>query len=128
MVRLLLAVAAVAVETTMVVAGSRPDAELEGLLLPLGLAAAVVTLPYLAVTVVAIVGLARAGGAGVRPTTALAVVDVVVGAVLVGVLVRAMVIGDAWAKSPLWFGLVPLVLGALTLALARRAIPTPVAP
>lgn len=119
-VRLVLAVGAVAVETSMVAVGSRPGAELEGLLVPLGLLAGAVTLPYLVVTITALVALVRARG-GVRRTVGLGVADLVLGVVLVSGLVRAAVLGDPTVTSPLLWGVVPLALGVTTLTLARAA-------
>ncbi len=120
-VRVVLATAAVALETAMVVQGSRPDAELAGLLVPLGLTAGAVTLPYLVVAVLALVALARRGRGGVGQTLGLAVVDVVVGVGMLLALARAVLVGDTWARSPLLWGIAPLALGVVTFTLARTA-------
>jgi len=119
-VRLMLAVGAVAVETSMVVQGSRPDAELAGLLVPLGLLAGAVTAPYLVVTVLALVALSRPGRGGVLPTIGLAIVDLVIAVVAVSSLGRAALLGSA-SRGPLLWGVLPLALGLVTLLLARRA-------
>ncbi|MDQ2757918.1 MAG: hypothetical protein M3Y71_15425 [Actinomycetota bacterium] len=120
-VRLFVAVGAVAVETTMVVRGSRPDAELAGVLRPLGLGLAALTLPYLVVTVLALAAVPRPGRRGVALSTALAVVDVVVGVVAVAALVRLALAGGSPSGSLLVWGVAPLAPGGLTLLLTQTS-------
>lgn len=117
-VRLLLAVLTVAVATTMVVRGSRPDAELEGVLVVIGGGLAALTVPYLVVTVVALVALVRGVGRGQGLTTGLALVDVAVGLVALVALARAVQDGTGLLR-PAAVGLLPLSLGLATLVLAR---------
>lgn len=124
--RLLLAVGAVVVVTSMIATGLRPHAELEGLLVVVGGVLAGPVLLYLVLAVLALTSLRRRPD-GVRRlglTTAAVLVDALL-ALGVGVaLVRAAAAGDPLPGSLVLLGLLWLVL-AVPGVLARLSLRAP---
>lgn len=124
--RLLLAVGAVVVVTSMVVTGLRPHAELEGLLVVVGGVLAGPVLLYTVLAVLALTSLRRRRD-GVRRlglTAAAVVVDALLALAGAGAVARAAAAGDLRPGSIVLGGLVWLVLavpGVLALLSLRAA-------
>ena len=118
----LLAVVAVAIVTTMIVTGLRPDAEIAGVLAPLGAILVVPTLAYLVLAVLLTHALLGRRPRLRRWAWPLAALDLVVGLACLSGLVYAVVTGGVVRTSPLLAGLLPLALGVgLLAALPRRS-------
>lgn len=114
----LVAVAAVAVVTSMVVAGTRPDAEIAGVLGPVGALLAVPVLAYLVLAILATNALLRGSARAATLAVVLGVVDVVVG--LTALTLGYAALADVGVPAVvLVLGLLPLALGVLTLVLVR---------
>lgn len=114
--RVVPAVAATVLVGWMISLGLAPNAGLEGVFSVVGGILAVPVLAYDGFTVQSLIALARHRARARTLTVALSVVDIVVGLMCVVALSRAGVP----MRSPLLAGLAPLVLGVLTLTVARR--------